>query len=66
MATTEAQPLAVSIDEAARRLSVGRTLLYDLIRQGRMRAVKLGVRTVIPVTEIARILGENDDTNSAA
>jgi excisionase family DNA binding protein len=66
MVTAIAEPLAVSVDEAARRLSVGRTLLYDLIRQGKVRAVKLGTRTIIPATEISRLLDTPDDGNRAA
>ncbi len=58
-----AEPLAVSVDEAARRLGVGRTLLYDLIRQKKVRAVKLGTRTVVPATEIARLI--NNDNGAA-
>ncbi len=50
MVTTATEPLAVSVDEASRRLGVGRTLLYDLIRRKQVRAVKLGMRTVIPVS----------------
>ena len=56
MVTTETQPLAVSVSEAAFRLGIGRTLTYDLIRRGEIHALKLGTRTVIPVTEIARVL----------
>jgi excisionase family DNA binding protein len=54
--TQVTEPLAVSVDEVARRLGVGRTLLYDMIRQGKVRAVKLNTRTIIPVSEIDRIL----------
>jgi excisionase family DNA binding protein len=50
----------VTVDEAARRLSVGRTLLYGLIRAGKVCAIKLGTRTVIPTTEITRILSTDD------
>jgi len=51
---------AVSVDEVARRLGVGRTLLYHMIRQGKIRAVKLNSRTIIPVSEINRILNSDD------
>lgn len=61
MVTTKVELVAVSVDEAARRLSVGRTLLYDLIRQGKVRAIKIGARTVVPVTEITRILNADDN-----
>ncbi len=57
---TTTDPLAVSVDEAARRLAIGRTLLYDLIGQGKIRAIKLNSRTIVPVSEIDRILTSNE------
>lgn len=49
---------ALRVEEAAMRLSVGRTTLYKLIRQGRLRSIKLAARTVIPCSEIDRLLNE--------
>jgi len=45
------------IEEAAHALGCGRTTVFKLIREGRLRVVKLGTRTVIPRGEIERILG---------
>jgi excisionase family DNA binding protein len=45
------------IEEAAHALGCGRTTVFKLIREGRLRVVKLGTRTVIPRNEIERILG---------
>ena len=39
--------LAYSVDEAAERLGIGRTLAYDLIREGRLPSLKLGHRRLI-------------------
>ena len=39
--------LAFSVEEAARALGIGRTQLYYEIREGRLRAVKCGRRTLI-------------------
>ena len=36
------QPLLFRPEEAAERLSVGRTMLFELIRSGRLRSVKIG------------------------
>ena len=47
---------AVSIPVACERLGIGRSLIYRLIERGELRAVKLGTRTLIPVSEIARLL----------
>lgn len=39
--------LSYSIDEAAKKSGSGRTVLYEEIRAGRLRAVKRGRRTLI-------------------
>ncbi len=41
------EKLAYSVDEAAERLGIGRTLAYDLIREGRLPSLKLGNRRLI-------------------
>ena len=43
-------------EEAAHILGCGRTTVFALIRQGHLRAVKLGTRTVIPRSEINKLL----------
>ncbi len=48
------------VEEAARALGCGRTTVFKLIREGRLRAVKLGTRTVIPRSEIGRLLNARD------
>ncbi len=50
-----------SADEAARIIGIGRTTVYDLIKQGRIRSVKIGVRRIIPKGEIDRLLGGDDN-----
>lgn len=50
--------LAYRIPDACRALSISRSHLYDLASKGRLRLVKIGGRTVVPTTEIARILCE--------
>ena len=39
--------LVYSVDEAAQRLSIGRTLAYELIRSGELRSLKIGHRRLI-------------------
>ncbi len=60
------RPAAYSIPEAAAQLSVSRSHLYQLIDRGLIRRVKIGHRSVIPATEIDRLLAVDDDGDEAA
>ena len=51
-------PLANTIQDSCSRLGIGRTLLYDLIKQGRLRPIKLGSRTLIPESELQRLISD--------
>jgi excisionase family DNA binding protein len=55
----------LSVDEAAGALSIGRSLVYDLIGAGRLRSVKVGRRRLIPSGAIADYIrsGEVDASN---
>lgn len=64
LALADARPLALSIDGTCKALSVGRDTTYKLIRGGKLRAVKLGARTVIPLKDIERLLGLDSGTAS--
>src|SRR3546814_15198672 len=48
-------PLLHSIDDACRRLSMGRSWLYAEIAAGNVKVAKLGRRTLIPESELRRI-----------
>ena len=55
------QPLFVSVEEAARRLGIGRTLAYDLCRlylnnrPGGLPCIRLGRRLLVPVWAIEEL-----------
>ncbi len=49
-------PLAHTIPEACRRLSIGKTTLYQLMTTGDIKAIKVGTRTLIPETELQRFI----------
>lgn len=51
------EPLALSINETAKTLSLGRTSIYALIREGRLETIKLGRRTLIKAASVRRLLG---------
>lgn len=58
MTTTD--PLAYSIKEACAASSLGRTSIYAHIAAGRLRAIRVGGRTVIPAESLRALLsGEN-------
>lgn len=44
--------LLVSVEEAARRLGVGRSAMYELLASGQIGRVKIGRRTLVPVQEL--------------
>ena len=42
---------AMSVDEAAKAAGIGRTMLFEEIRKGRITARKVGRRTIITIHE---------------
>ena len=52
----ELEPKAFRINDALRRLSISRSHLYQLALRGELRIVKIGSRTLIPATEIERLV----------
>ncbi|MFV8130050.1 helix-turn-helix domain-containing protein [Streptomyces syringium] len=54
-----AEPVLYRVQDAMRALSMSRTVIYDLIRTGRLRSVKEGASRRIPasaITEYAALL----------
>lgn len=49
-------PLAYSPDTAAKLLGIGRSAMYAALKDGTIRKIKLGRRTLIPATELQRFL----------
>jgi excisionase family DNA binding protein len=56
MAEKTLSPLAYTIKDACRLLSISRSHLYDLAAQRKLRFVKVGARTLVPASEISRLL----------
>lgn len=56
MPETPLRPAAYSMAAAAEQLAISRQYLYTLVNQGKIRRVKLGRRSLIPATEIDRLL----------
>jgi excisionase family DNA binding protein len=57
------RPLLVSVEEAAGLLGIGRTTLYELIRRGDVRPIRIGRCVRIPQREleafVQRLVGES-------
>jgi excisionase family DNA binding protein len=51
-------PVAYRIDDAARALGLSRSSIYEMVSHGRLTAVKIAGRTLIPATEIRRIVDQ--------
>ncbi|MCH7837981.1 MAG: helix-turn-helix domain-containing protein [Chloroflexi bacterium] len=45
--------LLVSVEEAARRLAIGRSSAYVLIRQGELASIKIGAARRVPVAALS-------------
>jgi len=52
------EPIATSINGAAKALSLGRTSIYQLIKEGRLETVKFGRRTLVKTASIRALVGE--------
>ncbi|OHD02020.1 MAG: excisionase [Sphingomonadales bacterium GWF1_63_6] len=52
------EPIATSINGAAKALSLGRTSIYALIKEGRLDTVKLGRRTLVKTASIRALIGD--------
>ena len=50
------EPITTSINDAAKALSLGRTSIYALIREGRLETIQLGRRTLVRIASIRRLL----------
>lgn len=59
------QRRVLRVEEAAELLGVGRSLVYDLIRDGRLRSFKVGSRRLVPVAAVdelvAVLAGQTND-----
>ena len=56
MATELVSPMAVPVEEAARRLNISRSLAWELVWAGKLRSVRLGRRVLVPVKALENIL----------
>lgn len=50
------EPLAINVEEARRRLGISRGLIYQAIHSGKIPAVRIGKRLLIPVSALKKFL----------
>jgi len=54
----------VRVEDAARQLGVGRTIVFGLIRSGALRSIKIGSRRLVPMTAIDEFIKQqSNDAN---
>lgn len=58
---THPPKLAYSIREACEASSLGKTTIYSLIAASRLRAIRIGGRTVIPADSLNALLNGDGD-----
>ena len=56
--TPESSRPCFTVGEAAQYLRISRALLYQLIRKGRIKTVKIGARTIVRGAELERFLDQ--------
>jgi len=54
------EKLVVTVDQAAKALGISRGLAYEMARQGRIPAIRLGRRLLVPRSALERMLAEAD------
>ena len=52
MTTDVMSRAALNVDEFCATMGIGRTKFYGEVREGRIRVVKAGSRTLVPATEV--------------
>lgn len=52
----EPRPLLVSVERAARMLSLGRSSMWSMVRSGEVLSVRVGRRVLVPVSELESLV----------
>jgi excisionase family DNA binding protein len=48
--------VALAMEEAATSLGISRTSIYQLAKEGKIQVVKIGRRTLVPVSEVDALM----------
>lgn len=57
--TPELPPIVISVNRAARRMGLGPTKTWEMIRDGELPVVRLGGRTLVRIADIDALLERN-------
>lgn len=49
-------PVALTVDETAKTLHIGKALVYDLVRSGKLRSLRIGRKVRVPRNALAEYL----------
>ena len=60
MTISEQQRVALSVEEAAGRLGVSRSLIWKMVNQGTIRTVRAGHRVLVPVSAVEEFLSASE------
>ena len=56
-----ADELLLTVEEAANRLRIGRTVMYNLVRSNRIRTIKIGRLRRVPVDALREYVDQLND-----
>lgn len=62
---TELKPLAISVRQFREALSIGNTLAFQLIREGRVEKIKAGRRTLVTMSSVEAFLASGSAEGAA-
>jgi excisionase family DNA binding protein len=54
----ETKPQTMSVEEAGRRLGIGRMAAYQAVWRGQIPSIRIGRRLLVPVAKLNEMLGE--------
>lgn len=55
------EPITISIADAAKALSIGKTSLYRIISEGRLKTVRILGRQLVTVESLKALVGEQSE-----
>lgn len=61
---TDASPFVLTVEQAAKRLGIGRTLMYALVTNGDIESVTIGRLRRIPVECVTEYLNRRREQNT--